>query len=163
MAENGVADGLAEEAAEGAPHCELEEMSGTARWQTSLPHLSRRSSERRARETGQWVASHVRPERRHHPPGGPGQRRRALRKVRKSLVGRYYQLLSGHAAVGSFLYERMTGPFHRESSECRWCGSGKRESHHHLSWSARPGPPRSGGCGSGWLRTADGGTPRRRR
>ena len=58
--------------------------------------------------------------------GGPGLRRKPLRKVRKSLAGRYYQLLSGHAAIGSFLHERMIGPLRRESSERRWCGSGKR-------------------------------------
>ena len=26
----------------------------------------------------------------------------------------------------------MTGPLRLESSECRWCGSGRRESRHHL-------------------------------
>ena len=35
---------------------------------------------------------------------------RALRKVRKSTTQRYYQLLSGHAAIGCFLHHRMTGP-----------------------------------------------------
>ena len=65
-------------------------------------------------------------------PGGPGLSRKALRKVRKPLAGRYYQLLSGQATIGSFLHERMTGPLRRESSEYRWCGSGKRESRHHL-------------------------------
>ena len=64
VAGNEVADDLAKEAAEGAPHCELEEVSGAVRWQTSLPHLSRKSSERRTRETSQWAAAHVRPERR---------------------------------------------------------------------------------------------------
>ena len=55
-----------------------------------------------------------------------------MRKVRKSVASRYYQLQSGHAAIGSFLHERMTGPLRREPSDCRWCGSGKRESYHHL-------------------------------
>ena len=52
--------------------------------------------------------------------------------MRKALANRYYQLLSGHAEIGSFLHERMTGPLRRESSDCRWCGNGKRESRHHL-------------------------------
>ena len=56
----------------------------------------------------------------------------ALRRVRKPLAGRYYQLLPGHAAIGSFLHERMTGPLRLESGECRWYGSGKRESHHYI-------------------------------
>lgn len=48
------------------------------------------------------------------------------------MVSRYYQLLSGHAAIGSFHYDRMTGLLRRESSECQWCGAGARESHHHI-------------------------------
>ena len=59
-------------------------------------------------------------------------RRRALRMVRKSLAGRYYQLLSGYAAIGSFLHERIAGPLRLESSDCRWCDSGKREPRHNL-------------------------------
>ena len=55
-----------------------------------------------------------------------------LRRVGKSLASRYYQLLSGHAAIGSFLHERVTGPLSRESSKCRWCSCGRRESRHHL-------------------------------
>ena len=98
-----VADDLAKEAADGAPHCELKEVSDAIRWPTSLPHLSRRGSERQTRETGQWIAAHMRSERRYHQPGGPGHCRKALRKVWKALAGRHYQLLSGHAAIGSFV------------------------------------------------------------
>ena len=89
------------------------------------------------------------------PPGGSGLRRKALRRVRKPLVGRYYQLLSGHAAIGSFLHERVAGPLRLESSECRWCGSGK--SHATTSpQSARPGRLRYEGCGSEWERIVSG-------
>lgn len=48
------------------------------------------------------------------------------------MVSRYYQLLSGHAAIGSFHYDRMTGLLRRESSKCQWCGAGARESRHHI-------------------------------
>ena len=48
------------------------------------------------------------------------------------MAGRYYQLLSGHATIRSSLHERITGALCLESSECRWCGSCKRESRHHL-------------------------------
>ena len=54
-----------------------------------------------------WVSDHARPERRYIPPGVSGLRRRALRKVRKSLTSRYCQALSRHAAIGSFLHERF--------------------------------------------------------
>ena len=93
---------------------------------------------------------HVRPERRHRPPDGSGLRRKALRKVRKSLAGRYYQLTSGHTTTGSFLHERMTGPIVRSRASAGGAAAG-RESHATISSrSARPGPLKSEGCGSEW-------------
>ena len=41
-------------------------------------------------------------------------------------------ILSGHAATGSFLHDRMTGPQRAESDECWWCSCGKRQTRHHL-------------------------------
>ena len=41
-----------------------EEAPDQVRWQTSLPHLARRSTERRTQATSQWIRDHVRPERR---------------------------------------------------------------------------------------------------
>lgn len=68
-----------------------------------MSHLSRRPAERRSRDTAQWVAS------------SPGLTKAQIqaprgRRVWKPLAGRYYQLLSGHAVIGSFLHDRMTGP-----------------------------------------------------
>ena len=40
--------------------------------------------------------------------------------MRKSLVSRYYQLLSGHAVIGFFLHERVGST----DVECWWCSSG---------------------------------------
>ena len=51
--------------------------------------------------------------------------------MRKPLASCYYQPLTGHTAIGSFLHELITGPFRVETSECRWCCSGKREPRHH--------------------------------
>ena len=56
------------------------------------------------------------------PSRGSGHHRRALRRVRKTLASRYYQLLS---AIGSFLHERMTGPQRLESSVCWWRNWGR--------------------------------------
>ena len=107
----------------------------------AFPHLSRRATERRSADTSRWIAEHVRPERRYAPPGGPGFRKRAMRRVRKSIAQRYYQLLSGHAATGSFLHDRMTGPQRAESDECWWCNCGKRQSRHHLFTECRAWMP----------------------
>ena len=46
--------------------------------------------------------------------------------------GRYYQLLSGHAAIGSFLHDRMTGPQRLDTEKCWWCSCRKRQMRHHL-------------------------------
>ena len=119
---------LAKEAVAGPAHSVRNEF----RWQASLPHPSQRITENRSRSMAQWVSSHVRPERRHRPPDGTGLRQRALHKVRKSLAGRYYQLLSGHAAIGTFLHDRMTGPQRLESDKYWWCSRGKRRTRHHL-------------------------------
>ena len=55
-----------------------------------------------------------------------------LRRVRKSVAQRYYQLLSGHAAIGSFLHDRTTGPQRLETDKCWLCNCGRRQSRHHL-------------------------------
>ena len=67
IAGNQEADMLAKEAAEGRIHEVLDEY----RWEASLSHLSRVVTENYPRATAQWVASHVRPERRYRPPGVP--------------------------------------------------------------------------------------------
>ena len=104
---NEMADRYAKEAAQSTRHSVTERLVREA----SLSHLAQVVTERRlSTATNQWITDHIRPERRYRPPTGAGLRRKALRKVGKSLASRYYQLLSGYAAIGSFLNERMTGP-----------------------------------------------------
>ena len=103
---NEAADGMAKEATAGQTH----DVPDQVRWQASLPHLARRATERRSGATALWIRDQVRPERCYVPPRGPGFRKRAMRRVRKSTAQRYYQLLSSHTAIGSFLHDRMTGP-----------------------------------------------------
>ena len=55
--------------------------------------------------------------------------------MRKSLAGRYYQLQSGHAAIGSYLHDKV------DSDECWWCGSNERQSRHHLFTTCRAWTP----------------------
>ena len=87
---NDIADGMAREAAGG----QSQDVPNQVRWQASLPHLSKRATERRSEATSQWIRDHVRPERRYVPPGGPSFRKRAMRRVRKAMAQRYYQLCS---------------------------------------------------------------------
>ena len=52
-----------------------------------------------------------------------------LRSERNASAGLYYQFLSGHAAIGSYLHEKI----HKvEPSACGWCGSGERGFWYHL-------------------------------
>ena len=69
--------------------------------------------------------------------------------MRKSVAQRYYQLLSGHAATGSFLHDRMTGPQRLETDECWWCNCGRRQSRHHLFTECRVWAPQ---ISEPWLR-----------
>ena len=72
---------------------------GEYRWEASLLHMTGTATEAGTRAVAQWIASQVRPGRRHRPPTGRGLRRKHLRRLRKSLAGCYYQLLLGHAAM----------------------------------------------------------------
>ena len=51
-----------------------------------------------------------------------------LGKTRKELAGRYYQLLSGHAATA----DRLVRVGQALSNRCWECGSGERQSRYHL-------------------------------
>ena len=93
-------------------------------WEASLSHLSRVATEAREGASGQWISDHVRPERCYSPPRGSVLRMKQLRRARKPLASRYNQLLSGHAAIGPFLHERISGPQRAESNEC-WCSCGR--------------------------------------
>ena len=89
---NEVADRHAKSAATGEDL--VEELPEGYANETSLSHM-RVATEARSRETAEWISAHVRPERRYRPPSGRGLLRPRLRRVRKTLAGRYYQLLSG--------------------------------------------------------------------
>ena len=96
--------------------------------ETSLAHMTRVATEARSKRTTEWITAHVRSGRRYRPPPGKGVRRTQLRRVRKTLAGRYYQLLSGHAETGTHrsLFGRTDTP------DCWWCASGEPQSRHHL-------------------------------
>ena len=50
------------------------------------------------------------------------------RQSRKELAGRFYQLLSGHAAPAVHLKRVGQAP----SDKCWWCGNGERQSRHQV-------------------------------
>ena len=54
--------------------------------------------------------------------------RKVLNKTRKELAGRYFQLLSGHAAIAEHL--QRVGQM--QSDRCFWCGTGERQTRFHL-------------------------------
>ena len=96
--------------------------------ETSFAHMARRVTEARAAGVSKWIVDHVNCRRRYSPPKGQ-KLRKELRHERKALAGRYYQLLSGHAATGDYLYRKV----HKlPSDRCRWCGQDERQTRHNL-------------------------------
>ena len=55
------------------------------------------------------IANHVSPGREYRTPSGKGVKQKRLRRARKSVASRYYQLMSGHAAVaiGPYLRDKI--------------------------------------------------------
>ena len=101
-----------------------------------MSHLTRETSEARTRAKQDWIRDHVKPERQYRPPPG-GRLRKYLRRDRKEVVIRFYQSLSGHAAIETLAERTREAP----SSACWWCGSGKRQSCHHLVTECRRWTP----------------------
>ena len=93
-----------------------------------MAQMARVATEARSRAATDWITEHVRPGRRYRPPPGKGLGRTQLRRVKKTLAGRYYQLLSGHTETGTrrHLFGRTDTP------TCWWCASGEPQSRHHL-------------------------------
>ena len=105
------------------------------RRETSLSHITRVATEARARRMKQWISERLGdPRRKHRPPPGKGVRRKLLRRAPKHIAGRYYQLLSGHAAIGPYLEDKV------DDDRC-WCGGGKRQTRHHLFTECRAWAP----------------------
>ena len=115
------------------------------RWETSLSRMARVATENRSRTMTEWISSHTGdPRRDYRPPRGRGLRCRLLRRTPKSIAGRYYQLLSGHAAIGPYLKDEIRKT---DDDRCWWCGGGKNRPTITFLQSARPGCPRSGSYG----------------
>ena len=125
---NEMADEYAKAAAEGGqPDSDVPD---EYRWETSLSHMTRMATEGRSRTAAQWIADRLgNPRRKYRPPPGRGLRRRLLRKTPKSVAGRYYQLLPGHAAIGPYLKDRIG---RATDDKCWWYGGGKQQTRHHL-------------------------------
>ena len=139
-------------------------MSGArsdGRRQASLPHLSRRDTEKRARDTAEWAATHVRPERWYHP-------REELVFEGSSCVepGSRWQAGTTNFCQGTArsVLPCMTGcrPQGLDSDERWWCNCGKRQRAITCLLSVEPGLLRSGGCGRGLGGTAPASTRGRR-
>ena len=72
------------------------------------------------------------------PPPGKDVRRKQLRRARKSVSGRYFQLMSGHAAIGPYLKDKIKKA---DDDKCWWCGGGKQQARHHLFTECRAWRP----------------------
>ena len=95
--------------------------------EASLSHLTRVTTEARSMATAERIRTRSGRHRRYRPPKG-GKMRKDLNRTRKELASCFYQLLSGHATTAEHL-KRVS---QAESDTCFWCGSGERQSRHHL-------------------------------
>ena len=120
---NEQADRIAKQAAERREEKASQEYLREA----SLSHLTRTTTEARTNATATWIRDHCGRHRRYRPPKG-GKMRKELGKCTKELAGRFYQLMSGHAAVA----EHLVRVGQADSDACFWCGSGERQTRHHL-------------------------------
>ena len=89
-----------------------------------FPHLSQRATEARSQGSREWIRDHVKGSQKIPSPRG-GKVRKGLQQERKEMAGCFYQLLSDHASIESYLAEKVKIV---QSSVCWWYGSGERQS-----------------------------------
>ena len=96
--------------------------------EASLSYLKRVTTGTRSNATKDWIRTRVKRKHRYRPPPN-GKMRKELSRVPKELAGRYYQLLSAHAATA----EHLVRVGQAQNECCWWCGSGEKQSRRHLS------------------------------
>ena len=134
---NETTDEMAKAAAEGNHPDDA--VPNELRWETSLSHMARVATDNRSRMTAEWISSHTGdPRRKYKAPRGRGLRRRLLRRTPKPIAKRYCQLLSGHAAIGSYLKDKIRKT---DDDYWSWCGGGKKRTRHHLFTECRAWMP----------------------
>ena len=121
---NEVADQAAKQAAEDGGR-------KTVGW-SSIAHVRRKGTETLATEIKHWLQRRIdkrnaRHDRFYTPPRRKGIDH-TLAKVSKSLTGRFLQLKTGHAVVGTYLYRIKAA----EDESCGWCGATRQSTHHVL-------------------------------
>ena len=101
----------------------------------SLAYLKRRTTEGITRGWAEDTRTRMRKSRGAKGRGAyeePGREarpriRKELRKARKGVASRFFQLLSGHAMIAPFLKERWKWT---DSDRCWWCGGGRQGRDH---------------------------------
>ena len=97
----------------------------TAKW-TSLTHIKRQITEKKKLQISIWHEQKTKEReasrRGFYIPCLKPQIHPLLGKTRKSYASRFYQLKTGHGAIGTYL-ERIGVV---ESAECWWCGNGEQ-------------------------------------
>ena len=114
-------------------------VADSLRWETSLSHMARVSTEEQSHVAAQCITEHLGdPRRKYKPPPKRGLQHKLLRRVPKPISSRYYQLVSGHAVIGPYLKDRI---HRRDDDQCWWCGGGRQQTCHHLFIECRAWKP----------------------
>ena len=119
---NEMADKAAREAAGG-------ERIQTARW-TSLTHLRRQLTEEKSSQLRAWYEQKTKERESRksgfYVPSLKAEMDPLLGNTKKSYASRFYQLKTGHGAIGTFLSRIGEA----ETSECWWCGAAEQSVMH---------------------------------
>jgi len=104
-----------------------------------MTYLKRKATEVRSAKTAEWITTRIRDRPAYTPPKKSGFRK-ALKKEKKRLAARFYQLNSGHALIAPFMkrIKKTT------SDLCWWCEDRRAiQTRHHLFAECRAfGPQR---------------------
>ena len=125
---NEMADRYAKAAADRSAPCRDDATPRELIDEATLSYMTRAATEARSRAAVEWIKDNVREERRYRPSPGRGLRRQHVRNTRKELAGRFYQFLSGHANIGSYLQRVGT----IDDDRCWHCGTGERQTRFHI-------------------------------
>lgn len=89
---------------------EMNAVVGVYLSETSFAHMARTATKASAEGIAKWIAEHVDLRRKYKPPKEARNIRKERCHERRALPGRHYQLLSGRAAIGSYLCDKIKEP-----------------------------------------------------
>jgi ribonuclease HI len=128
VAGNEAADKMAKEAANNSRKPSQKHTPFRTRTTASQTYLKRVATEKKQADTKEWITTRIRERKSYTPPKKSGFRKE-LKKEKKRLAARFYQLNTGHCLTAPYL-KRIKKT---DSDLCWWCEDGRSvQTRHHL-------------------------------